>query len=350
MEHDRIRAEDHRFRREVVDLLLGPDYDNFDEKASLQDFLEDAETSPHPKRLAYRLFCSALLYISKNKDLTSNQEDVLYGLVQEVSREWFGEEPLQAQSSPSPTLGPDNGGRYEPMGNYAEPSVHLGSNGASFPQNAESDGLGEVREALERTHIGRSPTPEGFIREKSPYVPESAVFHNTWGPRALDRLYRKYPKGVELMCKQGWDGTSGLGPRGEGIKVTVDDSRIDQHVGGPHIPYGLGYAGNKKKKRRGKWNKNRRRPAARNDYDDQRHAPSGPTRNEEVGWREASWYSDEDNLPRYTGRSAPGIDDDYGSTYGGLDEYDYDTSSWNEGYDAAAYDDSPVENGVGALE
>ncbi|TGJ80036.1 hypothetical protein E0Z10_g8725 [Xylaria hypoxylon] len=216
--------EDLEFRNEVIDKLL----DSVDCARHLKDsfgqFLGNITADANHKHLAYHLFCTVTLYISKQISLDEEQMSVLCRKHSTVSS--YAESnvacPKQSDLSSSDTL----------------PSAEVQGKITSAAKDVVNGNVDNLCTTLEHINIARSRTPDSFGREAKKYVPVTPHFYQAVNPNDAANLKSHYPFGYRVMTKQGWSANSGLGPDGTGIRRPIDANTSAYAC---HSPIGLGY-------------------------------------------------------------------------------------------------------------
>ncbi|KAI1312585.1 hypothetical protein F5Y03DRAFT_241648 [Xylaria venustula] len=239
------READFEFRNEVIDKLL----DSVDcakhLKDSFRQFLGNITTGTNHEDLAYHLFCIVTLYLSKKTNLDDEQMSAICRIIEQLRREWGGSD-TSAVNSPVPLYTEDKDGYFRktgsPSGVATMPVPEAGGAMVFAAQNVASSGADEICDTLHQISIGRSATPEGFVRGADNCIISTPDFHKGIISDDETDLKSHYPFGYRVMAGQGWSSQDGLGPNGFGIQRPLDAITLANMHGDHESPIGLGYA------------------------------------------------------------------------------------------------------------
>ncbi|KAI0972577.1 hypothetical protein F4678DRAFT_460145 [Xylaria arbuscula] len=240
-----LREADLDFRNEVIDKLL----DSVDcakhLKDSFRQFLANITANANHKDLAYHLFCIVTLYLSKKTTLDDEQISAVCRIIEQLRREWGGSDTSSA-NSPVPLYTEDGDGYSGKLGSSSgvatTPIPEAGGAMIFATQDVASSDADEMCDALHQFSIGRSATPEGFVRGAGKCILSIPDFHKGIVSNDETDLKSHYPFGYRLMTGQGWSSQSGLGPNGSGIQRPLDAFSSANMHGDYESPIGLGYA------------------------------------------------------------------------------------------------------------
>ncbi|KAI3329197.1 hypothetical protein HD806DRAFT_275579 [Xylariaceae sp. AK1471] len=247
--------EDLHFRKDIIGRLLESIGGDEELKVLFEQFLGNVTANADHKKLAYHLFCSVTVYISKHTTLDEQQDSALCGLIRQLHQEWIDDDaPPKYSKTPShiETLYYDDvcPGQSASSGAAGPSGINTVADAKAAAVDASDVARGdivdtlkisEMCEAFERTDIARSTTPHGFVREAEKYIPASPNFHRDVSPKDTVDLKARYPFGHRLMAKHGYDDQNGLGIDGSGIQRPIDASKLAHDVRGRDAPLGLGY-------------------------------------------------------------------------------------------------------------
>ncbi|TRX96665.1 hypothetical protein FHL15_002567 [Xylaria flabelliformis] len=223
---------DINFRREVINQLVNSVDCTEHLKTSFRQFLGNITADVKHKDLAYHLFLTTTLYISKKVVLDGEQMSVICRTVEQLRQEWSNE---GASSELSSTISHTRVSEHDmhPSPFSDAPSLRVEPEDAITPaasKVAEGD-VGSMCDTLERIRFSRSTTPASFVREAEKHVLVAPNFHEAIQPEDTADLSSQYPYGYRLMRKQGWSNRSGLGPDGSGIQRPIDASALASFLG-----------------------------------------------------------------------------------------------------------------------
>ncbi|KAI0189339.1 hypothetical protein EV127DRAFT_408876 [Xylaria flabelliformis] len=235
---------DINFRREVINQLVNSVDCTEHLKTSFRQFLGNITADVKHKDLAYHLFLTTTLYISKKVVLDEEQMAVICRTVEQLRQEWSNE---GASSEPSNTTSHIRVSEHDdmyPSPFSVAPSLRVEPEDAITPAASKvADGdVGSMCDTLERIRFSRSTTPDSFVREAEKHVLVAPNFHEAVQPKDTADLSSQYPYGYKLMRKQGWSNRSGLGPDGSGIQRPIDAYALANFLGENESPTGIGFA------------------------------------------------------------------------------------------------------------
>ncbi|RYC62458.1 hypothetical protein CHU98_g3756 [Xylaria longipes] len=218
---------DIKFRHGVINQLVNSVDCAEDLKTSFQQFFSNITASAKHKHLAYHLFLTTILYISKKVTLDKEQMSVICRTVEQLREEWSAEgASVKHSNTPSHTRVPKHDGVYPEQSTPFSVTTSLPTEPGNTVTSATSDvadgGVDNVCERLESIQFSRSTTPDSFVRETENHILSTPNFHEAVEPKDTADLSSKYPYGYKLMSKQGWSNRSGLGPDGSGIQRPID--------------------------------------------------------------------------------------------------------------------------------
>ncbi|KAI0200056.1 hypothetical protein F4808DRAFT_176002 [Astrocystis sublimbata] len=189
-------------------------------KNSLQQFLESITASVKPKDLAYHLFLTVTLYVSKKVSLDEEQMSVMFRTAQQLQQEW-GAEAISAKPADTPSCtGPtfNNDPTMTTALSVDTPPLTEQENSVTSPASIVAiacEGIGSL-------DLGRSTTPDGFVREAEKHTPADVDFHGCSETIGKADLGARYPFGHKVLSSQGWSDPKGLGPDESGIQRPID--------------------------------------------------------------------------------------------------------------------------------
>ncbi|KAI0537603.1 hypothetical protein GGR58DRAFT_471185 [Xylaria digitata] len=234
---------DLEFRNEVIDKLL----DSVDCTKYLKDsfgqFLGNITVNTNHKQLAFHLFCTVTLYISKQTTLDQEQMSVLCRIIGKLRQEW-SDGDASSEHSIAPSYTENNvvcPKRSASSGSTTLPCAEVDDAMASTAKGAVGDDIGSVCETLKHTNIACPSTPENFVRGAEKHIPGTSNFDQAINSKDVDDLKSQYPFGYRLMAKQGWSDSSGLGPNGTGIRRPIHTDTSTGVFRDRDSPLGLGY-------------------------------------------------------------------------------------------------------------
>ncbi|KAJ8128965.1 hypothetical protein O1611_g4666 [Lasiodiplodia mahajangana] len=234
---------DIEFRNEVIDQLLVSVDHAKDLKASVGQFLANITAKTNHRHLAYHLFCTITLYISKQTTLDEEQMIVLCRIIEQLQREWSGDDATSGHPNVSPYTSTADSDDTWPKRNFRPVLPHAEPDriGTSDAKNAAGDDIENLCGALDPMNIARSTTPDSFVREARRHTLTAPNFHNAVIQEDASDLKSQYPFGHRLMTKQGWSQQSGLGPDGTGIQRPIDADIVAHTFQESKSSVGLGY-------------------------------------------------------------------------------------------------------------
>ncbi|KAI0486193.1 hypothetical protein F4859DRAFT_511194 [Xylaria cf. heliscus] len=225
------------FRHEVINQLVNSVDCAETLKTSLQQFFGSITADAKHKDLAYHLFLTTTLYISKKVILDEEQMSVIYRTVEQLRQEWGAEgASVKHSNKRSHTRAPKYGSVYSTQ----SISFGVATSPPTEPENAETSGARNVadvdadvvsNEGLEGFQCSGSTTPDSFVREAEKHTLSVPNFHEAIKPKDTADLSSQYPYGYKLMSKQGWSSRSGLGPDGSGIQRPIDAYALARFFG-----------------------------------------------------------------------------------------------------------------------
>ncbi|KAJ2986448.1 hypothetical protein NUW58_g5021 [Xylaria curta] len=241
---------DSRFRHGVIDYLLEPidcpDY----VKASVREFLRAITTKTMHKHLAYHLFCTINIFISRRTILDEEQRSVLRRTTEQLLQEWSDNNtspdsshtpPLHTGVSVHSDASPKQSTPINTVNSlHTEPGHVLGSDTERL---ARGD-VDNLCEAFNRIVFARSSTPRSFVRATEKRVLATPRSHEAISSEDAAHLESQYPFGYNLMTKQGWSDSEGLGPDGSGIRRPIDAHYVTRGFRDHGSSAGLGLASN----------------------------------------------------------------------------------------------------------
>ncbi|KAI0872655.1 hypothetical protein GGS24DRAFT_466567 [Hypoxylon argillaceum] len=241
-----LHETDMEFRNEVIDQLLHSVDCARHFKASLGQFLANVTTDANHKHLAYHLFCTVTLYISRKTTLDEEQMTVLCRIIEQLRHEWGGDNASSESShTPPHTIRTTDHDDVLPKQGHTSSTATVPRAEAGYTMNSTSKDIakaGNVCEAVENTKITRSTTPDSFVRAAKKHTPTTPNFHEAVTPEDKADLKSQYPFGHRLMTKQGWSHRSGLGPDGSGIQRPIDADVLARAIGPAYAPKASGEA------------------------------------------------------------------------------------------------------------
>ncbi|KAI0104762.1 hypothetical protein GGR51DRAFT_560760 [Nemania sp. FL0031] len=234
---------DVEFRNEVIDqLLVSVDYAE-DLKSSLGQFLASITAKTNHKHLAYHLFCTITLYISKQTTLDEEQMIVLCRIIEQLKREWSDDDASSEGTNAPPHARTADDDDICPKKSLPSmlPSAESDSAGASSVENTAIDDIQNLCQTLDHINVARSTTPDSFVREAKRHTLTAPDFHKAVIKEDTDDLKSQYPFAHRLMTKQGWSHQNGLGPDGSGIQRPIDADIVAHIFKEKKSSSGLGY-------------------------------------------------------------------------------------------------------------
>ncbi|KAI1736728.1 hypothetical protein F4680DRAFT_451583 [Xylaria scruposa] len=237
-----VDEADTNFHHEVINQLVDSMGCAEHLESSVRRFLSDITTNVKHKDLAYHLFLTVTLYISKKVVLDEEQMSAICRTVEQLKQEW-GNEGASSELSNSYTRVPEQDDTHpNPLG--VAPSLRTEPEAAITPtvSNATEGDIGSVCDVLERVQFSRSITPDSFVRGAEKHVLVAPTFHGAMQPKDTADLSSQYPYGYKLMRKQGWSNQSGLGPDGSGIQRPIDADAMAHCFGDNESSAGVGFA------------------------------------------------------------------------------------------------------------
>ncbi|KAI1756750.1 hypothetical protein F4782DRAFT_549218 [Xylaria castorea] len=230
------------FRCEVINRLVNSVDCAEHLKTSFQQFLGNITADVKPKDLAYHLFLTITLYISKKVVLDKEQMSVICRTVEQLRQEWSDKGASSEHLNTLPYV-PEHDDMH-PRSFSVATSLRAEPEDSMTPatSNVAEGDVDSVCDALERIQFSRSTTPDSFVREAEKHALVTPNFHEAIQPKDTADLSSQYPYGYKLMSKQGWSNRSGLGPDGSGIQRPIDAHALAHPFGDNESPTGIGFA------------------------------------------------------------------------------------------------------------
>ncbi|KAI0555334.1 hypothetical protein F4679DRAFT_523354 [Xylaria curta] len=237
-----VDEADINFHHEVINQLANSMGCAEHLEIAVRSFLSAITTNVKYKDLAYHIFLTVTLYISKKVILDEEQMSVICRTVEQLRQEW-GNEGASSELSNSYMRVPKQDDMHPNPLNVA-PSLRTELGDAITPavNNVTEGDIGSVCDVLERVQFSRSDTPDSFVREAEKHVLVAPNFHGAIQPKDTADLSSQYPYGYKLMRKQGWSNQSGLGPDGSGIQRPIDADAMAHCFGDNESSAGIGFA------------------------------------------------------------------------------------------------------------
>ncbi|KAI1118732.1 hypothetical protein F5Y14DRAFT_178235 [Nemania sp. NC0429] len=202
---------DSEFPNEVIEQILRSVDCDKRMKASLGQFLGNVTANANHKHLAYHLFCTVILYVSKHTTLNEEEMSVLCRIIGQLRQEWSSDDASPEKFDEPLCVGTADHDEVSPK-HSLEATKHV-----------EGGDVDDFPEVPDHAQIPRPITPiPGFMREAERHTPATPNFHDAMSSKDKADLESQYPFGHRLMTKQGWSNQRGLGPDGSGIQRPID--------------------------------------------------------------------------------------------------------------------------------
>ncbi|KAI0404164.1 hypothetical protein F4802DRAFT_615961 [Xylaria palmicola] len=236
---------DLEFRDEILSRLVGHLDCDEDLRASLRLFLTGITADANNKHLAYHLFCSVTLYISKYITLSQEQMSAVCQIIEKLRKEWGDDDPVaETSNGQSSTRTPEHdvfSGRSDPYSAATSPLVNSEVTGIPAIRNITGCNVDNVCEKLESADFASRTFPRSFVPKAEKHVPIPPNFHDAVKSDDTATLKSKYPFGYRVMRQQGWSDQTGLGRDRSGIQQPIDAHALAQGFKDESL-FELGYA------------------------------------------------------------------------------------------------------------